>query len=216
MASKRSKGNGRGQPKNLKQVIDPVFARALSHPLRSHILMTLGERVASPSEVAKELDMNARDLNYHFGILVEIGLIKLVRTEKRRGVLEHFYELRPPVFLVDDSEWSQLPEQIQSRFRVDLLRDAAQAAVDALRAGTFSGFDSHQSRITVILDEQGRRDVFALMEATLERVLDVHKECAKTLKARPQDGIPIEVFMMGFEAAAAGRQHAEGRAAGTG
>jgi DNA-binding transcriptional ArsR family regulator len=216
MASKRSKGNGRGEPKNLRQVIDPVLARALSHPLRSHILMTLGERVASPSEVAKELDMNARDLNYHFGILVEIGMIKLVRTEKRRGVLEHFYELRPPVFLVDDSEWSRLPEEIQSRFRVDQLRGAAQAAVEALRAGTFSGFDSHQSRITVILDEQGRRDVFALMEATLERVLDVHKECAESLKARQEDGIPVEVFMMGFEAAAAGRRDVEGRAAQAG
>lgn len=211
MAGRRSKGNGRAEQKNLRQVIDPVLARALSHPLRSHILMTLGERVASPSDVAKELEMNARDLNYHFGILVEIGLIKLVRTEKRRGVLEHFYELRPPVFLVDDSEWSGLPEHLQSRFRADLLRDAAQAAMEALRAGTFSGFDSHQSRITVILDEQGRRDVFALMESTLERVLDVHKECAKSLKARPEDGIPVEVFMMGFEAAA-GRRRLEGEA----
>jgi DNA-binding transcriptional ArsR family regulator len=213
MASRRSKGDGSREPKNLRQVIDPVLARALSHPLRSHILMTLGERAASPSEVARELEMNARDLSYHFGILVEIGMIKLVRTEKRRGVLEHFYELRPPAFVVDDSEWSRLPEEIQSRFRVDLLRNAAQAAVEALRAGTFSGYDSHQSRITVILDEQGRRDVFELMEATLERVLDVHKKCAKNLEARSEEGIPVEVFMMGFEAAAAARQHAEGRAA---
>jgi DNA-binding transcriptional ArsR family regulator len=190
MASKRSKVSGSHRPKNLRQVIDPVLARALSHPLRSHILMTLGERVASPSEIARELEMNARDLSYHFGILVEIGMIELVRTEKRRGALEHFYELRPPVFL--------------------------EAAAEALRAGVLSGFDSHQSRITVILDEQGRRDVFALMEATLQRVLDVHRECAKILEARSEDGIPVEVLMVGFEAAAAPRQHADGTAARAG
>lgn len=216
MASKRSKGDGRREPKNLRQVIDPALAQALSHPLRSHILMTLGDRAASPSQVARELEMNARDLSYHFGILVEVGMIKLVRTEKRRGVLEHFYELRSPVFVVDDSELSQLPEQIQSRFRIDLLRDAAQAAMDALQAGTFSGFDSHQSRITVILDEQGRRDVFELMQATLERVLEVGRQCSESLQKRPEAGAPVEVFMMGFETAASTPRRADRRTAGAG
>jgi DNA-binding transcriptional ArsR family regulator len=215
MASKRSKGDGRREPKNLRQVIDPALAQALSHPLRSHILMTLGDRVASPSGIARELEMNARDLNYHFGILVEVGMIKLVRTEKRRGVLEHFYELTPPVFFVDDSDWSRLPEQIQSRFRIDLLRDAAQAAMNALQAGTFS-FDSHQSRITVILDEQGRRDVFELMQATLERVLEVGRQCSASLQTRSEQGTPVEVFMMGFETAAAAPAQADRRTTGKG
>lgn len=216
MASKRSKGDGRREPKNLRQVIDPALAQALSHPLRSHILMTLGDRVASPSEIAKELEMNARDLNYHFGILVEVGMIKLVRTEKRRGVLEHFYELRPPILLVDDSDWSRVPEQIQSRIRIDLLRDAAQDAMDALEAGTFSGFDSHQSRTMVILDEKGRRDVFDLMQATLERVLEVGRQCSKSLQKRPEEGTPVEVFMMGFETAAAAARQADRKAAEAG
>ncbi len=216
MASKRSKANGRREPKNLRQVIDPALAQALSHPLRSHILMTLGDRVASPSEIAKELEMNARDLSYHFGILVEVGMIELVRTEKRRGVLEHFYELRPPILLVDGSDWSRVPERIQSRIRIDLLRDAAQDALEALEAGTFSGFDSHQSRTTVILDEKGRRDVFELMQATLERVLEVGRQCSKSLQQGPEEGTPVEVFMMGFETAAAVSRQADKRTTGAG
>ncbi|HEX8689448.1 MAG TPA: helix-turn-helix domain-containing protein [Solirubrobacterales bacterium] len=198
MASKRSKGNGRREPKNLRQVIDPALAQALSHPLRSHILMTLGDGTASPSEVAKELEMNARDLSYHFGILVEIGMIKLVRTEKRRGVLEHFYE------------------QTQSRFRIDLLRDAAQAAMEARQDETFSGLDSHQGRITVVLDEQGRRDVFELMQATIERVLEVGEQCSESLQERPEEGAPVEVFVMGFENTAAASRRTLRRSAGTG
>ncbi len=33
----------------LKQIIDPVLAKALTHPMRGHILLVIGERgVASP------------------------------------------------------------------------------------------------------------------------------------------------------------------------
>jgi len=34
-------------------LIDPRLAKALSHPMRSHILTILSERVASPNELAE-------------------------------------------------------------------------------------------------------------------------------------------------------------------
>lgn len=216
MAVKHRKSRERRKPnKNLKQVFDPMLAKALSHPLRGHILATLGDRIASPNEIAKELGIDARDLNYHVRVLVEIEMIKLVYTEQRRGVLEHFYELNSPVVLIDDSGWSRIPEQLRSRVSVNLLQVAVDEAVDALRAGTFNAGDSHQSLTTMILDEQGRRTVFELMRGTLERVQEVQRECSKTLKKKPGEGVPVEVFMMGFETAAAAR-NGNGSAAGTG
>lgn len=215
MAAKRNRGDkGRKPEGNLRQLIDPILAKALAHPLRGHILATLGDRVASPTEVARELGIDARDLNYHFGVLVEIGMIKLAHTKKRRGVLEHFYELDPPAVLVEDPAWSKLPEPIRASVSTSLLQIAVDDAVDALRAGTFNSPNSHQSRTTMILDEQGRNDVFELMEATLERVLEVGKQSSKSLKKRPEDGAPVEVFMMGFETAAAARP-ADRSASGT-
>lgn len=213
MAVERRKSPERRKPnENLKQVFDPMLAKALSHPLRGHILATLGDRIASPNEIAKELGIDARDLNYHIRVLVEIEMIKLVYTEQRRGVLEHFYELDSPVVHLDDSGWSRIPAQLQSRVSVSLLQIAMDEAVDALRAGTFNAGDSHQSRTTMILDERGRRTVFELMEGTLERVQEIQRECSKTLKKRPGEGVPVEVFMMGFETAAAARNGDAGTA----
>jgi DNA-binding transcriptional ArsR family regulator len=209
MAAKLKQGQKGRKPRgNLRQLIDPILAKALAHPLRGHILATLGDRIASPSEIARELGVDARDLNYHFGVLVEIGMIKLAHTKKRRGVLEHFYELDPPAVLVEDPGWSELPELVRASVSTSLLQVAIDDAVDALRAGTFNSRNSHQSRTTMILDEQGCNDVFELMQTTLERVLEVGKQCSKSLK-RPEEGTPVEVFMMGFETAAAAAQQAE-------
>lgn len=217
MAAKRKEGRKARKPgKNLRQLIDPILAKALAHPLRGHILATLGDRIASPSEVARELGIDARDLNYHFGVLLEIGMIKLAHTKKRRGVLEHFYELDAPAVLVDEPGWSQLPEPVRARFSASLLRIAVDDAVDAIHAGTFDSPHSHQSRTTMILDEQGRNDVFELMQATLERVLEVSRQCSKSLEKRPEEGAPVEVFMMGFETAAAVSRQSEEPAADPG
>lgn len=211
MAAKRKQGEkGRKPAGNLRQLIDPILAKALAHPLRGHILATLGDRVASPSEIARELGIDARDLNYHFGVLVEIEMINLAHTKKRRGVLEHFYELDPPAVLLEEPHWSELPDPFRASLSTSLLQVAVEDAIEALRAGTFNSRHSHQSRTTMILDEKGRNDVFELMQATLERVLEVSKQSSKSLK-RPEDGAPVEVFMMGFEtAAAAGRPGARG------
>jgi DNA-binding transcriptional ArsR family regulator len=212
MAAKRKEGQkDRGQGGNLRRLIDPILAKALAHPLRGHVLATLGDRVASPSEIGREVGIDARDLNYHFGVLVEIGLIKLAHTKKRRGVREHFYELNPPAVLVEDPGWNELPEPVRASLSASLLQIAVDDAVEALRAGTFNSRNSHQSRTTMILDEQGRNDVFELMQATLERVLEVGKQCSKSLKKRPEDGAPVEVFMMGFETAAAASRQADER-----
>jgi DNA-binding transcriptional ArsR family regulator len=205
MASKRKNGKSRRPPpKKLRQVIDPVLARALAHPLRSHILMTLGDRVASPSEIAKELGMNARDLSYHFGILAEIGMIKLVRTEKRRGALEHFYGLDLPLGLIylDDEEWRRIPEAVRSSFGISHLQVVLDEAVDALRAGTFNARDNHNSRVPMIVDEEGRTEVLKLMDETLERMLQIRQACSQRRAKGTRDGMPMEVFMIGFETAA--------------
>jgi DNA-binding transcriptional ArsR family regulator len=212
MATKRrNRQKHRELNENLRQVFDPMLAKALSHPLRGHILATLGDRIASPNEIAKELGIDARDLNYHIRVLVEIEMIALVYAEQRRGVVEHFYELNSPLVQLDDSGLSQMPEQLRSRLSISILQIAMDEAIDALRAGTFDARESHQSRTTMILDEQGRRDVFELMQGTLERVLEVHRKCSRSLKKRPGEGVPVEVFMMGFETAAgAGRNEGGG------
>jgi len=186
----------------LRQVIDPAIAKALAHPLRSHVLVILGDRIASPNEIAKELGLAARDLDYHVKVLVEVGMIKLVRTEQRRGAKEHFYTLAPPLLRIDDRRWSSIPADIRAHLSTSLLRLTVEDVLAALRAGTFNARDSHQSRTAMVLDEQGWNEVTGVMSRALEEVLGVQRESERRRGDGRGGAIPVEVVMMGFETAA--------------
>lgn len=202
MANKRKKKEPKGLEGKLKQVIDPTLAKALSHPFRSHILMTLSDGIASPKEIAHELEIDSRDLGYHVKVLSGMEMIRLVRTKKRRGALEHFYELNSRILDFDDVDWGRIPEPIRTSFSASLLRIGMDEAVEALRAGTFNARDSHQSRTPMILDERGFNKLTKLMNDTLQKMLEIREKSAKDLEKTGGQGIPIEVLMVGFETAA--------------
>jgi DNA-binding transcriptional ArsR family regulator len=73
---------------------DPEVVKALNHPTRQQILAELRDRApapASPSELAGVLGEGLSQVSYHVKILRELGVLKLVRTEPRRGAVEHYY-----------------------------------------------------------------------------------------------------------------------------
>src|SRR5919106_6797744 len=142
--------------KKLKQVIDPTLAKALTHPLRGHVWVVLFEKgEASPTEVADELGLEVNEVSYHFRKLDRRGLIEVVRTEKRRGFDEHFYQAVPTTLHFDDAEWMRLPLGIRERFSADLVRQIIESFVDALEVGAFDARDRHLSRTWLLVDEQG-------------------------------------------------------------
>jgi DNA-binding transcriptional ArsR family regulator len=70
------------------------IARAEVHKLRLAILEFLAERpAASPKQLATNLKQPLASVCYHVKCLDEAGLVRLVRTEPRRGAVEHFYQL---------------------------------------------------------------------------------------------------------------------------
>src|SRR3954453_20260102 len=68
------------------------IAKALAHPLRARILQRLGERVASPSDLAAELGAPLGIVSYTVRMLREYAWVEVVRKEPRRGALQHFYQ----------------------------------------------------------------------------------------------------------------------------
>lgn len=77
--------------------ISTVLKAAGGHPLRWQILTEMQSRKltpqASPNELHRTLDQPLGNVSYHVRILAEHGLIECVRTEQRRGALEHYYEV---------------------------------------------------------------------------------------------------------------------------
>lgn len=202
---------GKRTPK-LKQIIDPVLAKALTHPLRGHILLLIGERgVASPKELGQILGIEVPEVSYHVRNLKARGLIRLVRTEKRRGVEEHYYELVGPLVHFDDDEWRQLPSEIKGRISFSMLKVAVADAVEALRAGTFDAADSHQSRLTMPLDEQGRGEVAEVLHTALARLVEIRENCAARLVLPSDEAVPFAVYIAAFETATGAGRKPPGR-----
>jgi DNA-binding transcriptional ArsR family regulator len=172
------------------------IAKALAHPLRARILQRLGERVASPGDLAVELDAPLGVVSYHVRMLRDYECVELVRTEPRRGALQHFYRAtaRPNL---DEQQWRTLP----SGLRRELSGATLQALVDDLAAaadaGTLDDPDIVLTRTPLELDEKARRKLDKLLAKTHDQALAIAAESA----ARGGEAFPTELALLHFKRA---------------
>jgi DNA-binding transcriptional ArsR family regulator len=188
-------------------VVDRRLAKALSHPLRAHVLTILNERVASPNQIANELEEPLGNVSYHVKTLAEMGCIELVDTEPRRGAIEHFYRavVRP---FFSDKDWKRLPPSARQGISDATLQLIWEDTSDALTAGTFDRrSDRHLSRSPLVLDQQGWEEVNELLLETMNRVVEIEAESAKRLASNGEGGFNTKMVLMHFESSGS----AEGR-----
>lgn len=69
----------------------PAALKALADPTRSQILDLVMERAATVSELAMALDRPKSSVAHHVSVLVEVGMLKVVRTRQVRAITERFY-----------------------------------------------------------------------------------------------------------------------------
>jgi DNA-binding transcriptional ArsR family regulator len=183
----------------LRKVMDQRLIKALSHPLRAHLLATLNERLASPTEMADEIGLDVAFLSYHVRVLRDFGCIELVETGQRRGATEHFYRARPVLFF-DDLAWRQLPASLKSDLSADMLQSILNDLIRAMRAKTFDAReDRHLSWAPILLDEKGWADANSALFETLERIFEIQAECAERLAETNTPGIRATMSMVCFE-----------------
>jgi DNA-binding transcriptional ArsR family regulator len=181
--------------------IDPRLVKAMGHPVRNDALSILNERVASPNEISKELGESVGHVSYHIKVLKECDCIELVDTAPRRGAMEHYYRATSRAFLTDD-EWARLPDSIRPGMSASLLRTMVNDASEALKSGSLDRRkDRHMSWTPMIVDERGWGDTTQALEEMLERVFEIQAESADRLAKANEEGIPVTVAALGFEAA---------------
>jgi DNA-binding transcriptional ArsR family regulator len=188
-------------------VVDRRLAKALSHPLRAHVLSILNERVASPNQIANELEEPLGNVSYHVKTLAEMGCIELVNTEPRRGAIEHFYRavVRP---FFSEKDWKRLPPSARQGISDATLQLIWEDTSDALDAGTFDGrTDRHLSRSRLVLDQTGWEQVNDLLVETMNRVGEIEAECAKRRSHNGEAGISTKMVLLHVESSGT----AEGR-----
>jgi DNA-binding transcriptional ArsR family regulator len=121
----------------------PSQVKALAHPLRNTILGLLHERAATVTELAAAVGRPKSTVAHHVGVLVDAGLVKVVRTRRVRAIEERFYGRTARMFYVslDRGSAEEVPRDFND-FEV-----AAAESVDAFRDGKLWGFIRH-ARIT--------------------------------------------------------------------
>jgi DNA-binding transcriptional ArsR family regulator len=187
--------------KSPEGLIDARLAKALAHPLRVRLLAALNEGVASPNQLAEQVDEPLQNVSYHVRVLLSLGCIELVRTAQRRGAIEHFYRaLTRPSFT--DSDWRQLPTTARHSISHSVLALVWEDAARALTAGTFDEHaDRHLSHTPLSLDETGRTKLNELLGELLQRALEIQDESAERLAKSDDEALATRLAMMHFPAA---------------
>ena len=72
-------------------VTAPEQLRALADRLRGTILGLLLERAATVTEIAKAVERPKSTVAYHVNVLVDAGLVRVVRTRRVRAIEERYY-----------------------------------------------------------------------------------------------------------------------------
>src|SRR5680860_211906 len=72
-------------------ITKPAELRAIAGPLRSTILDLLLERAATVTELAGAVGRPKSTVAYHVNVLVEAGMLRVVRTRRVRAIEERFY-----------------------------------------------------------------------------------------------------------------------------
>src|SRR5215213_5104842 len=158
-----SSGNGRTRPAG--ETSEARIAKALAHPLRARILQRLGERVASPGDLAVELGAPLGVVSYHVRMLRDYDCVELVRTEPRRGALQHFYKAtaRPQL---EENQWRTLPAQLRRELAGETIHALVDDLASASGAGALDDADLVLKRTPLELDEKAFKKLNKLLAKT--------------------------------------------------
>ena len=133
--------------------------------------------------------------------LADLKMVKLVRTEPRRGAVEHYYEaLEPP--LISDDDWAQLPVALRRSLSDSTLGNIANDLRGAAAEGGFDRPNIHITRTALTLDEQGWDELSGALADVLERARRIQEDSNKRRKRADAGSIPTALVLMQFEGGA--------------
>jgi DNA-binding transcriptional ArsR family regulator len=187
------------QTRTTPQGITQQLAKALAHPLRVRILTSLHKGISSPNQLSQELDEPLGNVSYHVKTLLEYDCVELVKTEPRRGAVEHFYRATERAFF-SDAEWAKIPASARKGITGVAFETLGDEATRALMAGTVDArTDSHVSHTPLVLDEQGWTEVTAMLTKTLNRAIEIQEESANRLAEDGSEPVPTMLGILHFE-----------------
>jgi DNA-binding transcriptional ArsR family regulator len=187
------------QSRTSPEGITQQLAKALAHPLRVRILSSLHKGISSPNQLAQELGEPLGNVSYHVKTLLEYDCVELVKTEPRRGAVEHFYRATDRAFL-SDSDWAKIPASARKGISGSILESIGQSATEAMAEGTLDArSDSHLSDTPLQLDKQGWKELNKVLSETVDKASAIQKEASKRMGKDKDKALQTKLAIMHFE-----------------
>lgn len=133
-------------------------------------------------------------------MLRDYDCVELVRTEPRRGALQHFYKAtaRPNL---DEDQWRTLPSGLRRELTGETLQELVSDLADAADAGMLEDPEVVLSRTPLELDERGFKKLNRLLARTQEQALTIASESAGRQSDGATDVFPTELAILHFKRA---------------
>lgn len=189
MAKDMSNGRPHKGGSHLPALVDPRLIKGLDHVVRQHVLLAAMAGEVSPKGLSVALDEELSQVSYHVKVLLEDceGLIKLVRTEPRRGAVEHYYRATAKS-LFPAKAWRRLKGGLRAVVGGGQASDLFNDLAGALKAGKLQHDEDFITRTPLVLDAEGKRNVRAIAERATGEAEKEQEAAARRARKANGDG----------------------------
>jgi DNA-binding transcriptional ArsR family regulator len=183
------------------KTIEEVVEYAVSHRIRSQILIVLSQGIYTTAEIAEVIDEPLNRVGNHVRELLDAGSIEIADTRRRRNTQQHYLRaVQSPFFSRREAkEMTPQERQISAGLIV-------QSLVAEVMAGLWAGnmFDDPRDWLTwdwMNLDAEGRQELFEEQEESWERLKRIKRRTAARVAETGEKTSPYIASALGFERA---------------
>lgn len=165
--------------------------KAMSHPLRAEAFRLIRDRgPMSPTQVARELEAERKEVSYHIRKLREFHCVEEVDQRIVRGAVEHFYRATEQ-HMIDTEEWGELAEtdpQMAEALTDEFMQGIVDDYTESRRAGVVALDEEFWIvRKPLLLDPEGVREALEASKEYEDAMTDI---AARSAERRIEEGAP--------------------------
>jgi predicted ArsR family transcriptional regulator len=174
----------------------------VEHPERLRLASALAEAPASAAELAELTELSPAKVRRELRAMKEEGHIESVKSEGRRGTVEHFYSVVGELFL-DEDELAKLSIDQRRRMNSQILKLGIAEAIASLVTNPpqrgIERVDGAVARTPVLVDEDGWSEIAEIHEEAVRRMLEARKKIAARVEGSDAKLFRATSLIMLFE-----------------
>ena len=183
------------------KTIEEVVEYAVSHRIRSQVLIVLNQGIYTAAEIADIIGEPLNKVGNHIRELLDAGSIEIADTKRRRNFHQHYLRAVSTTFFSKGEAKAMTTQGRQVSAGLII-----QSLVAEMMAGLWAGkmFDDPRDWLTwdrFNLDAEGRQELYDEQEESWKRLDAIKAKAANRVAESGEQTAPYVVSMLGFERA---------------